>query len=252
LPIAAALAAAIESEIAQSSGKLDFRTRLLIRDGLDALQTFWGTEKMGDWLDHAHSSDDLRGIREAALGEAGFPSLVHRIMNTTQPQTVLQFLRELATHCPRPTRLEIGGAIAGILAGVLSRHTKDIDIVDDVPVVLRSQHELLDDLANRFGLRLTHFQSRYLPTGWQTWLRQFDRFGNLQMMLLHSFDLFIGKLFSQRAKDRDDLRDMARQLDKAAMETRLRETTAGLSADARLAKFAADNWFILYGESIPV
>jgi hypothetical protein len=252
LPIDAdSLARAIQREVSESAGEFDFRTRLLIRDSIDALNVHWGNEKTAAWLARSSHNAILRSIHNSDLGEAGFPSLIHRIMDTTKPETVLQFLRELALHCPQPARLEIGGAIAGILAGMLSRHTEDIDIIDEVPVILRSQHEMLNELANRFGLRLTHFQSHYLPTGWQNRLRRFDRFGNLEVMLLDPHDLFIGKLFSQRIKDRDDLRAMSSQLDKSSLESRFRESTAVLFGDSRLAKFAAENWYILYGQSLP-
>jgi hypothetical protein len=246
------LAAAIETEVSLSAGNLDFRTRLLIRDSLSALDIHWGKETTAAWLARSRSSAALQSIRNTDLGEAGFPSLTHRIMDTTKPETVLQFLRELAIHCPQPARLEIGGAIAGILAGMLSRHTDEIYIVDEVPVVLRSQHELLGQLASRFGLRLTHFQSHYLPTGWQNRLRRFDRLGNLEVFILDPEDLFIGKLFSQRIKDRDDLRAMAPQLDKSALENRFRDSSAALRSDSRLAKFAAENWYILYGQPLPL
>jgi hypothetical protein len=148
-------------------------------------------------------------------------------------------------------RIEVGGAIAAILAGVLSRHTADVDVVDEIPVTLRSQHEMLGDLAQRHGLGLTHFQSHYLPTGWQSRLRPFERFGNLEVVLVDPVDLFVGKLFSGRTKDRDDLRAMSRHLEKTAIEVRLRNSASALMAEARLAQFAADNWYIVYGEPLP-
>ena len=252
LPIDAGfLAAAIENEVSQPRDNLDFRTRLLIRDSLAALEIHWGRNEASLWLNGSPNSAMLREIRDADLGETGFPSLTRRIMDATKSETVLQFLRELALHCPQPARLEIGGAIAGILAGILSRHTEDIVIIDEMPIVPLSQHEMLRQLADRFGLRLTHFQSHYLPTGWQDRLRGFDRFGNLEVVLLDPADLFIGKLFSQRIKDRDDLRAMSSQLDKSSLESRFRESTAALSSDSRLVKFAAENWYILYGQSLP-
>jgi Nucleotidyltransferase of unknown function (DUF6036) len=251
LPIdAGSLASAIENEISQPIDHLDFRTRLLIRDSLEAMEIHWGRDKVNAWLTQSPHRAKLDAICNPDLGEAGFPSFAHRIMDTVKPRTVLQFLRELGIHCPQPARLEIGGAIAGILAGMLSPHTEDIDVVDEVPIVLRSQHEMLDELANRFGLRLTHFRSHY-PTGWQDRLRLLDHFGNLEVLMLDPHDLFIGKLFSQRIKDRDDLGAMPSQLDKAALENRFRESTSALRNDSRLAKFAAENWYILYGQSLP-
>jgi hypothetical protein len=243
------LASAIEYEILHAGQGLDFRTRLLIRDSLNALNAHWGSTEINNRL--SRCGQQLNAIRDEDLGEPGFPSLAHRIMESTKSETVLQFLRELGTNCPQPTRLEIGGAIAGILTGMLSRHTEDIDIVDEIPVIIRSQHDKLHELADRYGLSLTHFQSHFLPTGWQNRLRPFDRYGNIEVFLVDPADLFIGKLFSPRAKDRDDLRAMALQLDKTSLENRLRESAAALRAEPRLAQFAADNWYIVYGQPLP-
>ena len=42
------LAAAVEREALQDG--LDFRTRLLIRDSVDALTRYWGPERVNAWL----------------------------------------------------------------------------------------------------------------------------------------------------------------------------------------------------------
>ncbi|HEX4056401.1 MAG TPA: hypothetical protein VHX86_19235 [Tepidisphaeraceae bacterium] len=60
-----------------------------------------------------------------------------------------------------------------------------------------------------------------------------------------------GKLFSPRIKDRDDLRAMARHLDKPVVEDRLRQSAAALMAEPRLAQLATDNWYILFAEQLP-
>ena len=159
---AARLAGAMEREAAEHD--LDFRTRLLIRDGLDALEGHWGQERFVAWLAVSPAREAMERIRGSDLGEVGFPSLRRRIMDATDPETVLLFLRELGLHLSTPTRLEIGGAIALILTNTLSRNTDDIDVVDEVPADLRAQHELLHELADRYGLHLTHFQSHYLPS----------------------------------------------------------------------------------------
>jgi hypothetical protein len=252
LPIdASAFAAAIELEASQPIESLDFRTRLLIRDGVAALRSYWGSPKMDQWLSHLACQESLRTICDQDLGKPGFTKLVHRIMEATRRESVVQFLRDLGAHCPQPSRIEVGGAIAAILAGVLSRHTEDIDVVDEIPVILRSQHQMLDDLAKRYGLGLTHFQSHFLPTGWQTRLHHFDHFGNLEVLIVDPVDLFVGKLFSARIKDRDDLRAMARHLDRGQIEARFRDCAAALIAEPRLASFASQNWYIVYGDALP-
>ncbi len=245
-----ALAIALEAQAAQPD--LDFRTRLLIRDSLNALSNIWGTDRFESWLNSENSCVELREIRIANLGPPGFPTLQQRIMNTLRPQTVLEFLRELGTRLNRPTPMIVGGSIALILSDDLNRATDDINVVDEVPAEIRSQYELLDDLAARYGLRVTHFQSHFLPTGWRERVRSLQQFGNLDVFLIDTCDIFIGKLFSARLKDRDDLRHLIRRLDKARIESRLRSTASSLRAIPLLAKNAEENWYILYGEQLPV
>ena len=57
------LAAAIEREV--SKPKLDFRTRLLIRDGVDSLRGFWGTERFSEWLRQTPARDTIEAIFNA-------------------------------------------------------------------------------------------------------------------------------------------------------------------------------------------
>ena len=70
-------------------------------------------------------------------------------------------------------------------------------------------------------------------------------------MLVDPYDVFVGKLFSVRAKDRDDLRMLKRRLDKETIVQRLLETAGKLRSDLRLAKAAEDNWFVVFGERLP-
>lgn len=248
---ACSLADALEQEAMRPIGELDFRTQLLVRDSLSALSAFWGQPRLREWLAASAGKKVLIQLLETDLGKPGFPSLTQRIMDTTKTETVLQFFRELGLHCHGPMHLEIGGAIAVILAGMLSRHTEDIDVVDEVPLELRSQHQMLQALASRYGLHLAHFQSHYLPADWRTRVHLLDRFGNLEVLLVDAGDIFLSKLFSPRIKDRDDLRAMVRHLDKALIKDRLRQSASALMAEPRLAQLAADNWYILYAEKLP-
>jgi hypothetical protein len=223
---AAELAQAIESQVLHEN-PLEFRSRLLIRDSLDVQ------------------------IRRSELGPPGFSLLEHRVMETTKADAVLEFLRELGLHCAQPAKIEIGGAIALILAGMLSRRTEDIDIVDGVPASIRSQHEILQNLARRYGLHLTHFQSHFLPDKWADRLKSLGAFGKIQASLIDPIDIFVGKLFSPREKDRDDLRALSRVLDKKEIADRLAQNGKTLRAEYKLAHNASVNWYILYGENLP-
>ena len=42
-----------------------------------------------------------------------------------------------------------------------------MDVVNELPEVIRSDHNLVNDLAAKYDLRLAHFASHYLPNNWQ-------------------------------------------------------------------------------------
>jgi phage-related protein len=243
------LASAISAEL--DNEPFDFRTRLLIRDSLRALEQYWGTGQFDRWLHQCAGRDMLEAILSEDLGDAGFPSLRERLMDKTDPEVVRQLFRELGTHLHRSTRLAVGGSIAVIMPGQLSRATEDIDVVDEVPDEIRSQHKLLNDLRKRFGLQLTHFQSHYLPSGWEKRVHGLEPFAQLQVYLVDPIDVFLSKLFSKRTKDLDDLRALAPQLEKDTIIQRLRDTTAALRADETLRQCGEKNWYIVYGEPLP-
>ncbi len=239
---------AIEDQVRR--GDLDYRSRLLIHDSLEALQISWGTERLHHWLLQCPQREQIKAIWTAHYDEVGFLSLRRRVVEIIRPEQVKQFFRELAQHVQHPVHLAVGGAIALILPRLLSRRTEAID-VDEVPSELRSQHQLLALLSSRYGLQLTHFQSHYLPQGWQQRLHSQEPFGQLQVSLVDAYDVFLSKLFSARIKDRDDLRMLAPQLDKATIIRRLRDTTQALLPAPGLREAAEQNWYIIYGESLP-
>lgn len=243
------LARAIEAEAGRET--LDFRTRLLIRDSLDALDRLWGGERIREWLSQSPRRSRLQAIWQEDLGPARFPTLGKRLMEKTKPEAIRQLLRELGTLVSRPTRIDIGGSGALILLGNLSRSTDDVDVVDEVPPELRAQHDAMEQLAARYGLRLAHFQSHYLPTGWNVRVKSLGRFGNLDVFLVDPLDIFVGKLFSAREKDLDDLRLLAPQLGKAEITDRLGKAGQSLMSDEKLASHARKNWYILFGEALP-
>jgi hypothetical protein len=251
---AVALSRAVER--AAQDEPLDYRTRLLIRDSLHALRSHWGEQRFTAWLRRSPQHDDIQRVCDnpatrAAPADEGFPTLERRLVTPIEPDAVLQLLRELARHVTQPTQLVIGGSIAVMLSGHLSRSTDDIDVVDELPAVLREQPALLESLAHRYGLRLAHFQSHYLPAGWEQRIRSISAFGKLQVFAVDPYDVIVGKLFSAREKDLDDLRAVTPRLDRAVLEDRLRRTTADLRAESRLLDAAMKNWFVLFGEDLP-
>jgi hypothetical protein len=245
----AELAEAVQDQVGQEL--LDYRTRLLVRDSVEALRQHWGPERLQAWLANCSARGRIEAICREDFERPGFASLAERLMEKTDPEAVKQFLRELGSQVPRPSRLRVGGSVALILPGYLSRNTEDIHVVDELPAEVRSQHQVLDRLRKRYGLQLAHFQSHYLPTGWEQRLHSLEPFGQLQVYLLDVHDVFLSKLFSSREKDRDDLRMLVPQLEKDTIVRRLRDTTAPLRADATLLLQAEENWSILYGEPLP-
>lgn len=229
---------------------LDHRTRLLIRDSAGALRRYWGEERWSSWLAASRARGAIEAIAREQLDGTGFPYLEGALMERTDPEAVRQYLRELGAHARQPAELNIGGAVALILPGRLERATQDIDVVDEVPAELREQHGLLDTLSRRYRLNLTHFQSHYLPSGWKERRHYLDAFGPLRVYLVDEVDIFLGKLFSRREKDRDDLRLLLPAMDREELKRRLAQTCQGLLADAALREAAELNWYILAGEKL--
>jgi len=243
------LAIAIEHQI--DSGDLDFRTRLLIRDAMRALLQVWGQDRLDEWIAKAPAGKRVKRIVGEDLGSTGFPFLAGQLMETTKSETIRQFLRELGLRTPRSAHIAIGGSAALILRNQLSRHTLDIDVVDEIPAVIRSEHELVQKLAERYRLQLTHFQSHYLPARWESRLTSFDRFGQLDVSLVDTYDIALSKLLSHREKDRDDLRVLIGQIDKKTFESRLAADCKSHLGEPKLRQDATQNWYILYGEALP-
>lgn len=231
--------------------ELDYRTRLLIRDSIDALRDYWGSVKLDGMLKERGVDEDIEDIVGEEFDEVGFPSLRKRLMKKTDPQDVDTFFQEISKNVRRTTKLPVGGSIALILPGHLSRSTEDIDVVDEVPEEIRTQHKLLDDLNIRFALKITHFQRHYLPMGWENRLHYFKSYGSLSVYLLDVYDVALSKLFSRRDKDHDDLRILRPQMEKELFAQRMRDTTASMLASEELRKVAEHNWYRLYGDTLP-
>ncbi len=231
--------------------ELDYRTRLLIRDSLDALRQFWGDERLQNWLRQCPQRQRIESIHAQDFDKIGFPSITRRLMDKTKPELIRQFLEHLGRRIARRTRLFVAGSVALILPGYLHRHTEDIDVVDELPKELRENHALLKELQDSYGLQLGHVRSHYFPSGWQDRVHSLSDFGNLQIFLLDVYDVFLSKLFSVRTKDMGDLRELLPQLDKTILTERFSTTCRYFLAALRLQQIAQDNWQILFGEPLP-
>src|SRR5205823_2798345 len=124
----------------------DFRTRLLIRDSVRAIETHWGAARTRAWLSKLPHGEQIRTICDVVTGEAeadeyGFPSLERRIVDATEPEKIHQFLRDLGQVVIKPTNMFIAGPIALILSGALARRATHVDIVHEAPTELRDQND---------------------------------------------------------------------------------------------------------------
>lgn len=243
------LAEAVVNQAAEAP--LDYRTRLLIRDSVDALKGYWGEQRVENWLVDCPTKGKIVGICMEEYDEVGFPSISRRLMEKTDPKTIEQYFRELSRKVRKSLNLQIGGSIALIATGLLTRHTEDIDVVDEVPKELREQNEFIRDLQQRYGLLLAHFQQHYLPSGWSNRLLYHESYDDLHVYFVDPIDIFLGKLSSIRTKDLDDLRVLANQLEKATIVQRLKDTMQSALASETLKERAKNNWYILFGEELP-
>jgi Nucleotidyltransferase of unknown function (DUF6036) len=243
------LADAVVSQI--SDEPLDYRTRMLIHDSVDALNQYWGLSRTEKWLAHCPFQHEIGVIRQEAFDKVGFPSLRRRLMEKTKPERVRQFLEAIGQQLKHRVRVYVGGSIALILPGYISRRTEDIYVVGEVPEEIRQNHPLADRLEKIFGLRFGHVQSHYFPMNWQNRAHYLDTFEELQVYLLDVYDVFLSKLFSSREKDQEDLLVLAPQLDKSVLAEKLKADTRSFLAAPRLLEIATDNWKILYGELLP-
>ena len=242
------LAAALEREAGRE--QLDFRTRLLIRDGAQALENYWGRDRYQGWV---RNNPAARRILSPPndLGPVKFPSIKERLVDRTHPETIRQYLRDLGSRLPRPAQVRIGGAAALMLQTDLVRATEDIDVVDEIPAEIRGLHKDLEQLRRLYGLHLAHFQSHYLPTDWQVRAHTLGSFGQLNVSIVDINDILLGKLFSPREKDLADLRTLWPRADRDILLHRLLDCCQSFLAEPALRAHAERNWYVLTGEVLP-
>src|SRR5213592_1209736 len=101
---AADLAQAVAEQAQRPS--LDFRTRLLVRDSVDALKAHWGTNRVYRWLYESPARERIESICKESLGEAGFPSIKERLVDKTDPEAVRQLFRNLGVKLRHPVRID--------------------------------------------------------------------------------------------------------------------------------------------------
>ena len=243
------LAAAVAAQAA--SGDLDYRTRMLIHDSVDALRHYWGNPQVQEWLARCPAYEKIEEICREEFDKVGFPSLKRRVMDKTKPEVIEQFLEHLGRSLRHEVTVYVAGSVALILPGYLDRHTDDIDLIDEIPKEIRENHHLLHELFDSYGLELGHVQSHYFPSGWRDRVHSLGDKGRLRVYLLDVYDVFLSKLFSARVKDMGDMRMVQNQIDKAILIEKFKTTCGSfLEAPQELQK-AQNNWRVLFGEDLP-
>ena len=230
----------------------DYRTRMMVHDALDALAGRLGAAEVQRRLSDDESGRSLLEDWAQTFDKEGFWSIKLRLMEPTTPDVIRRMLRDLGQQVRKPTTISVGGSCSLILSETLLRQTEDIDVVDELPEAIRTDHELVNRLAARYNLRPTHFASHYLPNNWSNRTRYIGTFNKLSVRIVDPIDVLTGKMFSKRDKDFNDVQACWPQLDAEVLRDRLRFNTQDLRAEDRLRGAAEHNWYVLTGEdSLP-
>ncbi len=214
------LALAIEQELLRNP-QPDFRTRLLIRDSVQALQSFDRSKTFSKWLDGSAVKAKIEAILQENLGESGFHNIKDRLVTNIKRNELEQVFELLGRNIRKPLEVCIAGSIPALISELTARPTDDIDFIDEVPSEIREQRETLKQIAQKYGLTLGHVQSHYLPSNWQSRRHYLGEYGNLRVYVADEYDIFVSKLSSKLEKHQDDLRVMSARLDKDKVRERL-------------------------------
>ncbi|MBV9849450.1 MAG: hypothetical protein JO250_07165, partial [Armatimonadetes bacterium] len=120
------------------------------------------------------------------------------------------------------------------------------------PPEIRKQRAVVKKIEDDYGLKLTHVQSHYLPAHWEQRRRRLGDYGGLRVYLVDEYDIFVSKLSSRREKHKQDIRVLARVLDK---QTALRLLTTDGRAfldDVSIRPQIEENWRFIYQEPFPL
>jgi hypothetical protein len=233
---------------------LDYRTRLLIRDSVQALRSHWGDPRVDRWLEACPNRNRIEAIGREEFDKVGFPIIPRRLRDKTRPEVICQFLEQLGRSIEHDAHIHIAGAVALILPGYLSRQTSDIDIVTERQERRRFDTELLSQLKRSYGLVLAQVEAFLFPSGWQQRVNAIGVFGRLHVSLLNVYDICLSKLFSEGQKHLDDLRLVAPQLDKEILVQNLHRDAVdfAIMASPERLELAQHYWHVVFGEPLPL
>jgi hypothetical protein len=247
-------------EVAAMEEDLDWRTRQLIGEAWMALKAGFGRDVFTRYL-VSHDPETMQSIVDGvfrrpftghAPTEIKFPSLPRRLKFSMKSETIKRFLVELGEKLDRRVTLTLGGSAALILQGFLDKHTEDLDLADEIPAEIRDKRSTLDALSVRFGLRLAHFQTHYLPPEWASRTTEYCSCGKILLRLVDPYDIIAGKVFSASEKHRDDVRVASRQLDREKLRGRVQEYAASVWDKEQLREQARKTWELVFLEELPL
>jgi hypothetical protein len=245
------LAAAIEQDL-EGRPQPDFRTRLLVRDATRAIRSYWGRKRFASWLKECSVQNSIRTILAERLGKEGFHNIRGRLVTNVGSNDVRQIFSLLGQGVHDRVDVYIAGSIPTMIQGLTARPTDDIDIVNEVPPEIRKQVDILKRIRADYGLTLGHVQSHYLPANWQQRRRFLGDFGGLHVYMVDVVDIFVSKLSSKQEKHKEDLRVLAKNLNKEEIERRLRGDGKAFLEDPYLRPQIEANWKFLFQEPLPL
>ncbi len=243
------LAAAIEQDLERDPHP-DFRTRLLVRDAVVALRSYWGARRFSQWLEASPVGPQIRRILDEDLGEAGYSTIRRRLVDSIDSTQLSQIFEMLGRGIHGQVEVHIAGSIPTLIKGLTARPTIDIDFVDEVPAEIRSQRAVLRRIETEFGLKLTHAQSHYLPAHWRDRRQWLGNFGELRVYVVDEYDIFVGKLSRKKAKHQDDLRVLALALGKETAQHRLLTDGKAFLDDPKLRPQILENWRFIFQQPL--
>ena len=243
------LARALEEDLAHTP-QPDFRTRLLVRDAARALKAYWGPEAFARWLTTSPQAERIGAILEERLGRTGYGNIRRRLVEGIDRGQIEQVFEMIGGGLRHLVEIDVAGSLPTLLEGLTCRPTDDIDVVNEVPAAIRDERTVLDEIWKKFGLKLGHVQSHYLPANWQNRKTLFGNFGNLRVYLANPIDVFVSKLSSKQEKHCDDLRVMAPHLDRIEVKQRLLTDGRAFLEVPRLREQIEANWHFVFREKL--
>jgi hypothetical protein len=243
------LAAAIEDDLKRTSDP-DFRTRLLVRDATRAMKSFWGSRRFARWLAASPMKNRIQKIIDENLGPAGFRNIRGRLVSNIGSNDIRQIFSILGQGVHDRIDVYVARSIPTLIQGLTARPTDDIDIVNEIPLEIRKQVDVLKRIRDEFGLTLGHVQSHYLPVNWQQRRRFLGDFGGLNVYMVDVIDIFVSKLSSKQEKHKQDLRVLGKTLSKDDIKRRLFGDGKPFLESSFLRPQIEENWKFVFQETL--